>query len=79
MGKICDVEIPILVVITGDHTIHPPIEVLLPPTGVEPTPFWNSTSKVAGLQVHTTIPSCGLHVSVRANLSLKVTANFFHH
>ena len=25
--------------ITGGHTIHPPIEGLLPPTGIEPTPF----------------------------------------
>ena len=27
-------------------------EGLLSPTGTEPTPFWNSASKVAGLQVH---------------------------
>ena len=40
--------------ITGGHTIHPPIEGLLPPTGIEPTPFRNSASKVAGLQVHAT-------------------------
>ena len=42
--------------ITGGHTIHPPIEGLLPPTGIEPTPFRNSASKVAGLQVHATTP-----------------------
>ena len=36
--------------ITGGYTIHPPIEGLLPPTGIEPTPFQNSASKVAGLQ-----------------------------
>ena len=29
---------------------------MLPPTGIEPTPFRNSTSKVAGLQVHATTP-----------------------
>ena len=42
--------------ITGGHTIHPPIEGLLPPTGIEPTPFRNSASKVAGLQVPATTP-----------------------
>ena len=42
--------------ITGDHTIHPPIERLLPSAGTEPTPFQYSASKVAGLQVHATIP-----------------------
>ena len=49
--------------ITGGHTIHPPIERLLPPTGIEPTPFQNSASKVAGLQVHTTTPDLIYHVS----------------
>ena len=29
-----------------------PFEGLLPPTGIEPTPFQNSTCKVAGLQVY---------------------------
>ena len=43
--------------ITVGHTIHPPIEGLLPPTGIEPTPFQNLASKVAGLQVHATIPN----------------------
>ena len=43
--------------ITGGHTIHPPIEGLLPPIGIEPTLFRNSASKVAGLQVHATTPS----------------------
>ena len=42
--------------ITGGDTIHPPIEGLLPPTGIEPTPFRNSASEVAGLQVHATTP-----------------------
>ena len=42
--------------ITVGHTIHSPIEGLLPPTGIEPTPFRNPASKVAGLQVHATIP-----------------------
>ena len=41
--------------ITGGHTIHPPIERLLPLTGIEPT-FQNSVSKVAGLQMHATTP-----------------------
>ena len=36
--------------ITGGHTIHPPIEGLLPPTGIEPTLFRSSALKVAGLQ-----------------------------
>ena len=40
--------------ITVDHTIHPPIKGLLSPSGIEPTPFQNSVSKVAGLQVHAT-------------------------
>ena len=42
--------------ITGGHTVHPPIEGLLPPTGIEPTPFQNSFLKVAGLRVHATTP-----------------------
>ena len=42
--------------ITGGHTILPPIEGLLPPTGVEPTLFQNSASEVAGIQVHATKP-----------------------
>ena len=42
--------------ITDGHTIRPPIEELLPPTGIEPTPFRNSTSKVAGLQVDASTP-----------------------
>ena len=40
--------------ITVGHIIYPPIEGLLTPTGIEPTPFPNSTSKVAGLQVYAT-------------------------
>ena len=44
--------------ITGGHTVHPPIERLLPPTCIEPTLFRNSASKVAGLQVHATTPGC---------------------
>ena len=42
--------------ITGGHTIYPPIEGLLPTTRIEPTPFRNLTSKVAGSQVHATTP-----------------------
>ena len=44
--------------ITGGDTIHQPNKKLLPPTGFEPTPFGNSASKVARLQVHTTTPGC---------------------
>ena len=51
--------------VTGGHTIHPPIEGLLPPTGIEPTSFRNSASKVAGLQVHATTP--GISLRYRAN------------
>ena len=39
---------------TGGHIIHPPIKGLLPLTGIEPTSFQNSASKVAGIQVHAT-------------------------
>ena len=42
--------------ITDRHTTHPPIEGLLPSTGIEPTLFRNQASKVAGLQVHTNTP-----------------------
>ena len=42
--------------IAGGHKIRPPIEELLPPTGIEPTPFRNSTSKVAALQVDASTP-----------------------
>ena len=42
--------------ITGGHTIYLPIDGLLPPTGIEPTPLKISVSKVAGLQVYATIP-----------------------
>ena len=38
--------------IAGGHKNYPAIERLLPPTGIEPTLFRNSASKVAGLQVH---------------------------
>ena len=42
--------------ITGGHTLQPPIEGLLPPTGIKPTPFRNSAFEVAGQQVHATTP-----------------------
>ena len=42
--------------ITGGHTVHPSIEGLLSPNGVEPTLFQHFTSKVAGLRVHATTP-----------------------
>ena len=41
-------RLPTLCWITGGHTIHP----LLPPTGIEPTPFRKSASKLAGLHEH---------------------------
>ena len=40
--------------ITGGHTIHPPIERLLPQTGTEATLFQSFVSIVPGLQVHAT-------------------------
>ena len=43
--------------IVDGHTIHPNIKGLLPPTGVESSPFRISASKVAGLQVHATTPT----------------------
>ena len=54
-------QTPLLVLITVGHTIHPPIEGLLPKTGVEFAAFWNSASKVAGLQMHAT--KTGLNIS----------------
>ena len=42
--------------ITSGHSIYSPIEGLLPLTRMEPTPFLNSASKVAGLQGHATTP-----------------------
>ena len=42
--------------ITSGHTIHPPIEGLLVPTGIVPTPFGDLATKGAGLQVHVTTP-----------------------
>ena len=42
--------------ITDGHTMHPPLKGLLPPTGIETTPFRNLVSKLAGLQVHSTTP-----------------------
>ena len=40
--------------VTGGHAIYPPTEGILTLTGIEPkpTPFQNSASKVAELQVH---------------------------
>ena len=62
--------------ITGGHTIHPPIEGLLPPTGTEPTLFRNSASKAAGLQVHATTPGIRFlelrKKSVRSEIHLRM-------
>ena len=38
--------------ITDGHTIHPPIEGVLPPYGIRLTLFRNTASKEAGLHVH---------------------------
>ena len=38
------------------HTIHLPIEEVLPQTATGPTPFWNPASKVARLQAYTNTP-----------------------
>lgn len=42
--------------IEGGHRIHPPTEGLFCPTGIEPTPYRNSASEVAGLQLYATAP-----------------------
>ena len=47
--------------ITGNHTIHPLIERLLSTTGIEPTPFGNSATKVAGLQCMPLHPAFAVH------------------
>ena len=44
--------------ITGSHTILSSINGLLPPPGVEPTPFRNSASKVTRSQMHATTLGC---------------------
>ena len=54
--------------ITGGHTIHPPMEGLLSPTGIEPTPFRNLACKVAGLQVHATTPGHVLYCTKYDNV-----------
>ena len=41
-------RLPSLCRITGGHKIHSP----LPPTGIEPTTFRKSASKLAGLHEH---------------------------
>ena len=56
--------------ITGGHTTHPPIERLLPPTGIELTPFQNSAIKVAGLH-H--CMACSLYQA--SNLVKRVSSN----
>ena len=48
----CLVRLFSLCWITGDHTIHAPFERLLPLTDIGSTPFRNSASKVAGIQMH---------------------------
>ena len=59
--------------ITGGHTIHQSIERLLPSAGIELTPFHNSISRVAGLQVHAPHPTELFPVStLKATLSSKM-------
>ena len=41
----------------GVYTIGPPIHGLLPKINTEPTPFQNSTSKVAVLRLHVITPA----------------------
>ena len=48
LGSLLDLRLVSQCWITDGHKICPPIEGLLPPTGTEPAPFRNSTSKVAG-------------------------------
>ena len=50
--------------ITGGHTIQQPIERLLPSAGIELTPFHNSVSRVAGLQVYALQPIEPFPVSI---------------
>ena len=66
--------------ITGAHTIYPPIEGLLPPASIEPTPFRNSASKVAELQVHATTDLLSLEVVHLARASgqniIQISSNY---
>ena len=48
--------------ITGGHIMHPPIEGVLPPTGIKPTVFEHSKFNIAGLQAHANTPR--YHVQV---------------
>ena len=64
--------------ITGGHTIHPPIEGLLPLTSIEPTPFRNSAFKVAGLQVHVNAPvDISLFKKIAGCLTRNLTQHYF--
>ena len=49
------VRFPSLRCITSGRTIHPLIERLSPPAGIEHTPFRNTASKVTGVQGHATL------------------------
>ena len=62
--------------IADGHTIHPRIEGLLPSTCIEPTPFRNSASKVAGLQVHATAPGINDFIQCVIFSSLSITILF---
>ena len=57
-------QVPLLVL---GHMIRRTMEGLLPPTGIEPTPYRNYASKVTGLQVH-----------ANTSRSLLLTLNIFH-
>ena len=64
--------------ITVSHTIRPPIEELIAPTGIEPTPFQNLASQVAGLLVHATTCHYTHHLQQRtgANIDWNITHTF---
>ena len=55
LGPVFSQALSLYWIISG-HTIQPPIEGLLLPTGIESTPFRNSASKVVGLLGSATTP-----------------------
>ena len=56
--------------ITDGHTIHPSIEGVLPPIGNEPSPFGNSASKAAILQVYVATPGYGMSIHLVLNMQM---------
>ena len=51
-----------------------PMKRLLPPTAIEPTPFWNHASKVTQLQADGTTP--GLMDFIHMKMKLQMVANY---